>query len=147
MEFNFGTQPQRIMQGDKNRKGTYSIARIVAGTVPSHIFKRRKLNLKNEGSFCSEGCFAFNKHCNIVPQSHFFSFLFSSLLATLASVFQSCYLRFQDHSLINVQLCKVKLPSVMEFSPVLNDVGWTCPTCGLRRAAYGISHSSGMLKK
>jgi len=28
----------------------------------------------------------------------------------------------------------------------MNDVGWNCPTCGLRREAYEISHSSGMLK-
>jgi len=35
----------------------------------------------------------------------------------------------------------------MEFSPALNDVWWNCPTCGLRRAAHGISRSCGMLKK
>jgi len=52
MEFNFDTQPQKIMQENKNRKDIYSIARIVAGTV-HHIdlFKHRKLNLKNEFIF------------------------------------------------------------------------------------------------
>jgi len=47
VEFNFGTQPQKIMQGDKNRKGTYSIARIVTGTVSSHKFiQAPKIELK-----------------------------------------------------------------------------------------------------
>jgi hypothetical protein len=47
MEFNFGTQPQKIMQGDKNRKDTHSVARTVAGTVPSHKFiQAPKIKLK-----------------------------------------------------------------------------------------------------
>jgi hypothetical protein len=46
MEFHFGTQPQIIMQGEKKRKGTDSIACTVAGTVASHNFihaSKRKL--------------------------------------------------------------------------------------------------------
>jgi hypothetical protein len=47
MEFNFSTQPQKIMQGDKNRKDTYSISCIVAGAAPSYRFiQAPKIKLK-----------------------------------------------------------------------------------------------------
>ena len=99
MEFSFGTQPQKIMQEDKNRKDTYSIASIVAGTVHHiNLFKHRKLSLKKRGLFFSEGCIAFNKHCNIVPQLHFLLiFLDNSFSWDCFSVLLVTFPRPQSH--------------------------------------------------
>jgi len=38
MEFNFRTQTQKIIQGDKIPKDIYSIACTMVGIVPSHKF-------------------------------------------------------------------------------------------------------------
>jgi hypothetical protein len=63
MEFNFGTQPQKkIMQRDKNRKDTHSIARIAAGTVPSDKFiQAPKMKLKKCGFILFRGLFRFQQ--------------------------------------------------------------------------------------
>jgi len=63
MEFNFGTQLQKeIIQRDKNRKDTYSIARIAAGTVPSDKFiQEPKMKLKKLGFILFRGLIRFQQ--------------------------------------------------------------------------------------
>jgi len=121
------------MQEDKNRKDIYSIARIVAGTVHHiNLFKHRKLSLKKRRFFFFQRVASLLTNTVILYHNYIFC-LFSWIIASRGIVFRSCYSRFQDHSLTNVQLRKPILPGVMKFSPLMNDVGWNCPTCGAQR--------------